>query len=324
VRTVTFSIADGPNAGLVRTAETDDDGVARLTYDSEATGVDVVGASFTASDQVIRRSAGRASVTWTPRPVPTVMPTVVPTVVAPKDSDSDGVPDVSDNCVDVANRAGTTAQVAAISGDVYIKLPRTAKLSARLSRVYAREAQKAPIDGFIPIKGVATVPIGSEIDSRKGQLELKTAAKYDKQGQTSGLQQGRFAAGMFAVRQAAKRKAGASRKPSTQLVLLTPPGSARACAANSVVRPIKGVVRTLSSVAKGNFTTVGGASTTTATNGSWIVSDRCNGTMTEVGRGKVTVRDVKLKKTVTVRSGQGYLAKARLFAARQGKAAPPS
>ena len=38
--------------------------------------------------------------------------------------------------------------------------------------------------------------------------------------------------------------------------------------------------------------------------------------MTEVGRGKVVVHDTKLKKDFTLRSGQGYLAKAKLFAAR--------
>ena len=262
-------------------------------------------------------------------------------IPAPKDTDHDGLPDASDNCPldvnadqkdadgdkvgdacdilppgDAPVVAGTTAQVTAVSGEVFIKLPKGAKVSAKASRAYARAAQQAPISGFIPIKGVATVPIGSEIDARKGQLELKTASKYDKQGQKSGLQQGRFAAGMFAIRQAAKRKAGATKKPTTDLVLQSPPGSARACASGSAVRPIKGVVRTLSATAKGNFRTVGGASTTTATNGAWIVSDRCNGTLTEVGRGKVTVHDTKLQKDFTLRSGQGYLARARLFAAR--------
>ena len=122
---------------------------------------------------------------------------------------------------------------------------------------------------------------------------------------------------MFAIRQAAKRKAGAASKPSTDLVLLTPPGRSRACAAGSTVRPIKGIVRTLAATAKGTFRTIGSASTTTASSGTWLVSDRCNGTLTEVGRGKVTVHDTKLKKDFTLRAGQGYLARARLFAARK-------
>ena len=47
-----------------------------------------------------------------------------------------------------------------------------------------------------------------------------------------------------------------------------------------------------------------------------MVTDRCDGTLTQVGRGKVVVRDSKLKKDFTLKSGQGYLAKAALFAAR--------
>jgi hypothetical protein len=94
-------------------------------------------------------------------------------------------------------------------------------------------------------------------------------------------------------------------------------------ASGSAARPIKGVVRTLSATAKGNFRTIGGASTTSATDGTWIVSDRCNGTLTEVGRGKVAVHDTKLKKDFMLRSGQGYLARARLFAARRPAAGRP-
>jgi hypothetical protein len=336
-RTVAFTVVSGPNAGLTRTAETDAAGVARLDYTATAAGVDVIEASYSPPQQALKRS-NQVSVAWAdPPPVPTVVP-----LPAPKDTDHDGLPDASDNCPEDANAdqkdgdgdkvgdacdilppgdapvvAGTTAQVTAVSGEVFIKLPKGAKVSARASRAYARAAQKAPISGFIPIKGVATVPIGSEVDSRKGELELKTAAKYDKKGSRQGLQQGRFAAGMFAIRQASKRKAGATSKPSTDLVLLTPPGSARACAAGSPVQPIKGVVRTLSATAKGNFRTIGSASTTTASSGTWLVQDRCNGTLTEVGRGKVTVHDTQLKKDLTLRAGQGYLARARLFAARK-------
>jgi hypothetical protein len=121
---------------------------------------------------------------------------------------------------------------------------------------------------------------------------------------------------MFAIRQAAKRRAGATR-PSTDLVLQTPPGLSRACATGSGVRPVKGIVRTLSATAKGAFRTIGAASTISATDGTWIVSDRCDGTMTEVGRGKVVVHDTRLARDFTLRSGQGYLAKAKLFAAKR-------
>ena len=93
----------------------------------------------------------------------------------------------------------------------------------------------------------------------------------------------------------------------------------RACAAGSKVRPSKGIVRTLAATAKGAFRAVGGAATITASDGTWIVSDRCDGTMTEVGRGRVVVRDTKLDRDFTLRSGQGYLARAKLFAAKKNR-----
>jgi ferric-dicitrate binding protein FerR (iron transport regulator) len=43
----------------------------------------------------------------------------------------------------------------------------------------------------------------------------------------------------------------------------------------------------------------------------WTVTDRCDGTLTTVKRGKVAVKDFRRKKTVLVRAGKSYLAKAR-------------
>jgi len=132
------------------------------------------------------------------------------------------VPDATDNCPEVANadqkdgdgdKVGDACDIlppgdAPVgrgrdgAGDrgqrrVFIKLPAGTKVPARAAKAYARAAQAAPISGFVPIKGVATVPIGSQIDSRKGQLDLKTASKYGSKGQRTNLQQGRFGAGMF-------------------------------------------------------------------------------------------------------------------------------
>ena len=43
----------------------------------------------------------------------------------------------------------------------------------------------------------------------------------------------------------------------------------------------------------------------------WLVEDRCDGTLTKVTKGSVTVRDFKRRKTVIVKKGRKYLAKAR-------------
>ena len=332
-RPVTFRVLEGPHAGRVLAAVIED-GIARVAYRGEAEGTDVIQASFVASDDATRVLAP-ARLTWTaaPAPAPPPVPTPAP---APRDTDGDGLTDGGDNCPEVANAtqtdgdgdrvgdacdvlppgdapvvAGATAQVTAISGEVFIKLPQGKK---------ARISQKAPVAGFVPIKGVATVPVGSEIDARKGELEIKTASKYTSKGQRTGLQQGRFAAAMFELRQKrqTRQKKAATAKPVTDLVLETPPGLTRACASAATSQPIKGIVRSLSATSlKGSFRAVGAAATVTSTSGSWIIQGRCDGTLTQVGRGRATVYDEALKKNVTVRSGQGYLAKARLFAARK-------
>ena len=41
----------------------------------------------------------------------------------------------------------------------------------------------------------------------------------------------------------------------------------------------------------------------------WLTEDRCNGTLTRVERGTVTVRDFAKKRNVTVRAGKQYFAR---------------
>ncbi|HEY1277417.1 MAG TPA: hypothetical protein VGF25_21090, partial [Thermoleophilaceae bacterium] len=43
----------------------------------------------------------------------------------------------------------------------------------------------------------------------------------------------------------------------------------------------------------------------------WLTADRCDGTLTKVTRGKVAVRDFRRKKTINVKAGKSYLARAR-------------
>jgi hypothetical protein len=43
----------------------------------------------------------------------------------------------------------------------------------------------------------------------------------------------------------------------------------------------------------------------------WLTSDRCEGTLVDVRRGVVTVRDFTRRRTVTVRAGKRYLAPAK-------------
>ena len=42
----------------------------------------------------------------------------------------------------------------------------------------------------------------------------------------------------------------------------------------------------------------------------WETIDRCDGTLTKVTRGSVTVRDLRKRRNVIVRAGKSYLARA--------------
>ena len=69
-------------------------------------------------------------------------------------------------------------------------------------------------------------------------------------------------------------------------------------------------VRKLWGDGKGRFSTKGRYSSATVRGTKWLVIDRCDGTLTRVLRGVVRVRDFRKRKTVDVRAGRTYLAKA--------------
>ena len=80
-------------------------------------------------------------------------------------------------------------------------------------------------------------------------------------------------------------------------------GSVRASASRTI--------RRLRSNSRGRFRTRGRHSAATVRGTKWTVADRCDGTLTTVQRGKVTVRDFRRKKNIVVKAGKSYLARAR-------------
>jgi hypothetical protein len=62
--------------------------------------------------------------------------------------------------------------------------------------------------------------------------------------------------------------------------------------------------------AKGRFRTHGRYGAATVRGTLWLTVDRCDGTLVQVSRGVVQVRDFAKHRTVTVRAGQQYLARA--------------
>jgi hypothetical protein len=260
-----------------------------------------------------------------------------PVVAArPPDGDKDGIPDASDNCPtkpnsdqvdsdkdgvgdacevlppgDVLPVAGVNTVVQLVSGDVYVKLPVHTPLGF--------SGMRAPLQdsGYVPLKGLASVPVGSTVDARQGTLNVNAAANgYAPSSQRARAQQAVITAGLFQIRQARlKKQAKRSAPISTDLALSSPAGAETVC--HSPVS--KGVVRGLSIVAKGLFRAVGGASTATAQNATFSTTDRCDGTLTSVGKGHVTLAVKHHSKPVTVRAGSAYFVKLRLFTVLKGR-----
>jgi hypothetical protein len=252
------------------------------------------------------------------------------------DADGDGVTDAADNCRSAANPdqadadkdgvgdacdtlppatirpvAGVNATVAVVSGEVFVKLPAHVPLGFRSLRAPFQQS------GFVPLKGAASLPVGTTVDTQHGEIALSAAANgYAPGNRRAALQTARIRAGIFAIRQAKLRKKArkATKIPAT-VAMVSPAGAQAPCARG----PSKGVVRTLGLVAKGVFRAVGGASTATAKNATFNVTDRCDGTRTDVGKGHVVLAAKGRKKPVTVRAGQSFFVRARLFAVKKGR-----
>jgi hypothetical protein len=199
---------------------------------------------------------------------------------------------------------GKSVNVQVVSGQVLIKPPGSGRARAT-----------GPAKGFAPLTGPRQIPVGSQLDTSKGRVALTSAADTGgAKTQTSDFYQG-----IFAVKQSVPKKK--PKKPTaltTDLVLkgeiprsqCAPLKGARSAAANKKKGP-KAVLGKLWGSGKGKFRTNGKYSAATVRGTIWLVQDRCEGTLTKVTRGTVQVRDFKRKKTVTVKAGHSYLARAQ-------------
>lgn len=149
------------------------------------------------------------------------------------------------------------------------------------------------------------LPVGTQIDTRRGTIRLKTAVR-------GGTQTGDFWGGRFTVRQA--KGAG--------VVTLVTDRTPLACGP-TVYRPPTELTPMLGAVTakkkprrilwgkdnKGRFRTQGHDSVATVRGTRWATIETCAGTVTKVVEGAVSVRDLRAKRTVLVRAGHSYLAR---------------
>jgi hypothetical protein len=230
----------------------------------------------------------------------------------PGDRDNDGIPDDQDTSDgSLPPVPGKTFDARVVSGDVFIKYP---------PGTGPRAAVKPP-KGFVALKGAANVPMGAQLDTRRGRVAVTSA--HDTSG--NAAQTADFYDGLFAVRQSTPKM-----KPAQPKVLITdlvlagePPRSecapikgASAAAVKKKKRGGKSVLGALWGNGKGRFRTDGKYSSATVRGTIWLTQDRCDGTLTTVKRGTVSVRDFKRRRTVAVKAGHGYLARAASKAQR--------
>jgi hypothetical protein len=213
---------------------------------------------------------------------------------------------------------GKSANVIPVSGIVYIELPPGATL-ASLSplspfspfSLAASASAPAPLTKgleFVPLTEARQIPVGSTLDTTAGVAQITTATTSSKKAK---LQTGDFGAGLFKLLQSRKQRG------LTELNIIDSHSPHQVCASIGKAHTAakskhlsSTVLGRLNSNDHGNFTTRGQYSASTVRGTVYSVINECRGTLTEVSRGLVSVRDFARRKTITLHTGQHYLAKA--------------
>jgi hypothetical protein len=180
---------------------------------------------------------------------------------------------------------GKSVNAVPVKGTVLVKLPAGAGAKA---------------SGFVPLGSLGRqIPVGSTLDTTKGVVRLLAATNTS----STKTQDGQFSQGQFRVLQASKNPLTTLSMTGSGLSSCSklPSGGAPKAAKRS---------RSLFSNVRGRFLTRGRNSTASVRGTQYLVKDTCAGTLTKVMKGKVTVRDLTLRKNKTLKTGQSYFARA--------------
>jgi hypothetical protein len=287
---VTFTVT-GANS-QVGSSTTNEAGQATFTYKGEHAGTDHIVASFLdkAGQTVI---SNEATETWTTpqQPPPPPSPTPKNKVL----SSQTRLP---------APVLGRTVNAEVVSGVVFVKLPTGAPLSLAGPLSTAFESLSKGL-GFVPLSEARQIPVGSILETTHGVVKLTTATA------TAGkVQFGDFGAGIFKLLQNRKQRG------LTELDIIDLRSPQQVCATLGKRASVAGrhlpstVLGRLNSTDHGKFTARGQYSAATVRGTVYSVTNECAGTLTQVSRGEVSVRDFVRRKTITLFAGQHYLAKA--------------
>jgi hypothetical protein len=175
-------------------------------------------------------------------------------------------------------RGDPASNVTPVSGTVLVRLPGSAT--------------------FVPLTATQQIRMGSIVDTREGTVRI-----CPPNGPQTSSHCANFHDGEFRLRQATGliielRLVGGDFSVCTK---------ARTAAAKLPTTS----VRHLWGEGHGRFRTVGRYSSAAIRGTTWLTDDRCDGTLTRVTKGSVKVRDFTRKRSLVVRAGHRYLARAR-------------
>ncbi|MEA2218112.1 MAG: hypothetical protein QOJ35_738 [Solirubrobacteraceae bacterium] len=226
------------------------------------------------------------------------------------DRDGDGIPDAQDKSdASAGPTLAKTIVASVVSGEVFYSLPGSG----------SRATPAAGTNGRIPLKGAEILPLGATVYTERGRVQITSAAATvngRKQTQHADFYQGRF-----------KIRQRRAKRPITDIDVQSP-DFAKVCGTSSSrfstyavkkKKSSKKVVTQLQGDGKGSFRTTGRNSAATVRGTKWLTQERCDGTLTRVSRGIVSVRDTTAHRTVLVRAGHSYLARAQRAAIKTSR-----
>jgi Ca2+-binding RTX toxin-like protein len=155
----------------------------------------------------------------------------------------------------------------------------------------------------VPLQDKVVLPLASIVDAVAGTVKVTSAPTTRK------LESVTLERGAFDITQTRAKLA------LTQFALQggdfsgCPTAAGRRASAAAGKKSSTRTVRQLWASGKGSFRTKGRYAAATVRGTSWQTIDRCDGTLTKVKKGAVSVTDLIKKKTVVVKAGASYLAK---------------
>jgi hypothetical protein len=215
--------------------------------------------------------------TATPKPAQTPKPTPTPKAGGDAESHAPGAGAPAELAPAAPPVAGREVTADVTSGTVTVKVPGT--------------------DTYVPLDQAASMPVGSVIDARAGAVTLEAALPG------VGAETGTFSGSRFIVRQDTRRHLTELRLTGGDFGKCTDRTLAATGKRKTVIRSLWGADH------GGHFRTHGHNSVATVRGTRWLTVDRCDGTLTKVTHGAVSVYDRRAHRTIVVRAGHSYLAR---------------